>query len=136
MPNSSDLLRYPAEFEHLLLRAATEAVLFTFPTAARTMRFRHRFYAYMKAVRETEQRPDLKPMAKTVGMLLAADSLSLTVGVSCDCWEGELIRSVLGIEKGAEALPAVAAVLPTGTSAEGLAKLQEKLAELRARAGE
>jgi hypothetical protein len=130
MPRTTDLKKYPPEFEHLLHHAAGEVVSLQFQTTARAMRFRHRFYSYMKLIREGSERLDLRPQAAIVQLALSEDHLTLSLGPLHDSWEGELIRETLHFAKGA---PTSAAVLQAATAAEGQDALKGKLAEIRAR---
>lgn len=131
MPRTTDLRQYPPEFEHLLLKSATGLVEFSFPTSARALRFRHRFYAYMKLLRDNPNlRPDLVAAAKAVGIRMSDDRCILRIAPEHDSWEGELIRSVLQFEKGA---PTEAVVLQQRAAGEAQAALKAKLAEIRAK---
>lgn len=130
MPRTTDLRKYPPEFEHLLQRAATGMVEFTFPTSAKAMRFRHRFYAYMKLLRDTNARPDLTKQAIAVGIRMSEDRCSLSIGPEHDSWEGELIRGVLGFERGA---PTAVVLQQQEAAATAHAGHLRKLAEIRAR---
>ena len=130
MPRTTDLRKYPPEFEHLLLRAAVALVRFDFPTSTQAMRFRHRFYAYMKLLRESGMRPDLEPAAALVQIVMSSGNKVLELAPMHDSWEGVLIREVLQLERGA---PTEAAVAAAQDAEEAAAALQQKLVEIRAR---
>lgn len=126
MPRTTDLHQYPKEFEQLLVQAAatTTPLFFSFPEARLTMRFRHRFYSYMKLLRDSRVRPDLIAAATSVRLVLAQDHLGLSFAPEHDSWEGVLIRSVLQLQ-------IVPPVVENGPIA--VADAKAKLAEIRAR---
>lgn len=130
MPRTTDLRKYPPEFEHLLHHAAGEVVSLDFLTTARAVRFRHRFYSYMKLIREGPDRPDLRPQANVVQLALSEDHLTLSLGPLHDSWEGQLIRDTLHFAKGA---PTAAAVLQATSAEAAQEAFKGKLAEIRAR---
>lgn len=127
MPRSTDLHTYPREFEQLLRHAATTAVELDFPSTAKRTRFRHRFYSYLRAIRTTDQRPDLKKSADLVLVHVLEGTLKLRIGPNCDTWEGELLRAQLpqAVSMSSSGAPSV--------SSDAMAALQGKLKEIRAR---
>lgn len=132
MPRTNDLQQYPREFAHLLLRAqvTVEPIELTFPEKKYTMRFRHRFYSYMKLLREGEgMEKRLAEAASTVRLELSPDHLRLRFMSCADGWEGELIRAAFGLEKGAPTPNAVSDALRVKELADA-AKV--RLAEVRA----
>lgn len=130
MPRTTNLFSYPPEFEALLRRASEQHIDLEFPTSARRTKFRHRFYAYMKAVRETDQLPELRTAARLVSIVPSEQGLWLKIGPSCATWEGELLREQLKLEP----LPAKEGVQPLAQLdvSSSQDKLRAKLAEIRA----
>ena len=133
MPHPTSLLKYPREFEHLLDRASREFVALSFPVRGQAMQFRHRFYAYMKLIRDTDQRPDLKAPASGVMITVRPDRLGLSIGPGCDSWEGELLRSALQIDHNT---PTDAQRTHAATVATNVSTLQAKLQKIRSTNGE
>ena len=130
MPRSTRPATYGPEYEHFLLQFKAQGhVTIPLPSPGHAATFRGKLYAYFKALRKANTRPDL---------ITIVDSLSLTIDSNAVCafpiedsWDNCALREALGLEKGA-ALPAATPLQPPSepTAQE---KLLDKLASLRAR---
>ena len=97
------LLKFPLEFEHLLIRAQSKEHTFNFVTTGKMMQFRAKFYAYLRILRaHPDIRPDLYKAARLI-QLTAGTGLNkhlLTLGPVSAGWEAQLIREALGLMEG------------------------------------
>lgn len=128
MPRSTRPAAYGPEYEHFLhqFKVKGQVVIhLTSPGHAATLR--GKLYAYFKALRKVNERPDL---------IAIVDSLSLTIDGSSlvafpveDSWDNCALRDALGLEKGA-ALPQPPVPQPTGEPT-AQQKLLDKLATIR-----
>jgi len=130
MTYPTELSKFPAEFEQLVLRAHAlrEPLLLRFPEVKHTRRFRSRFYAYLRLVRATDINNTLALAAASVTLALADDHLSCTIGVASVMQglsvEVQVMRGVLGSGVGDVAGDA---------SVPAQEALRAKLAEIRSR---
>lgn len=116
---------YAPEYEHLLRAAADplkRETTITFTSAAKAYAMRHKFYAYLRALREEALRPDLCLLANAITVRL--EGVFLIVNRSEDDQDLVAIRSALSIPKGT-AVPLASAPLQKANN------LRERLDTLR-----
>lgn len=127
MPRSTRTVVYGPEYEQLLLLAFTAQgdLKFTFPSHTLASSMKSKVYAYWKALRTENLRPDLTAKADLLSMRVEGSDLVLFRRE--DAWDAKLLRATLGLEKGfADTLTSGVLVAKSPTD-----ELVEKLHALR-----
>ena len=100
MPRTSRVAAYGAEYEQLTLLAfsAEGEKAFTFSSASLANSMKGKVYAYWRALRTENLRPDL--IEKSNQRSMRVDVTSLVFFRREDSWDAKLLRDAMGLEKG------------------------------------
>jgi hypothetical protein len=127
MPRTTRTAAFGPEYEQLLLLAfeSQGEKWFQFNSASVALSMKRKVYAYWKALRTENLRPDL--VEKSNLLSLRVEGGSLVVFRREDAWDAKALRASMGLEKGfADALSSgvLVAKSPTDELVERLYKLR------------